>query len=256
MQRIHCNTYHDWENICKIVTTNQRFLRIRFFTAVNVCRNMFSTRRVFFPMWRREADFTRSEMRAFISLFWLEKVFCRGSDDDRGATHHRFVIPTIVRTRLTPTFSNNQQIVANYVTIFTDIHPIMVCVAMVSLHYFAFSTKLCKKLVLAWLISNPVSVLFACPFCNSSDSLSSLPLWPLPWPSHPLRCAPVGTFYLFSNWFLHDCFVSQFFSRTYAYIVVIRSALRMSAAEELAAGAAGPFGFFDPLGLSKVNPLQ
>ena len=30
----------------------------------------------------------------------------------------------------------------------------------------------------------------------------------------------------------------------------------MSAAEELAAGAAGPFGFFDPLGLSKVNPLQ
>ena len=253
MQRIHCNTYHDWENICKIVTTNQRFLRIRFFTAVYVCRNMFPPAVFFFPC--DVERLTSHEVRCALlyPFFEWRRFFVEGV---MTIAHHRFVIPTIVRTRLTPTFSNNQQIVANYVTIFTDIHPIMVCVAMVSLHYFAFSTKLCKKLVLAWLISNPVSVLFACPFCNSSDSLSSLPLWPLPWPSHPLRCAPVGTFYLFSNWFLHDCFVSQFFSRTYAYIVVIRSALRMSAAEELAAGAAGPFGFFDPLGLSKVNPLQ
>ena len=33
---------------------------------------------------------------------------------------------------------------------------------------------------------------------------------------------------------------------------MVRSALRMSAAEELASGATAPFGFFDPLGLSKV----
>ena len=86
----------------------------------------------------------------------------------------------------------------------------------------------------------------------SSDSLSYLPSWHLPWPSHPLRCAPVGRFYLFTyDVSQSHLFLISFLMRT--IIVVHRSALRMSFAEEFP-GATAPFGFFDPLGLSKVIP--
>ena len=60
-----------------------------------------------------------------------------------------------------------------------------------------------------------------------------------------------------SKWILQVPYDLIFFSHCYSHTYDgVRSALRMSAAEDLASGATAPFGFFDPLGLSKVISLS